>query len=75
MNVPFQAFTARECGIYLNSPFWYGEFVSANLPSDDKKRMDLKTQIMRIKQFYEKHGFINGLRRILKGHDGYHGNS
>ena len=75
IEVPFQAFTARECGVYFNSPFWYGGFVSANLPSDDKKRMDLKTQMMRIKQFYEKHGFINGLRRILKGHDGYHGNS
>jgi spore maturation protein CgeB len=75
INVPFQAFTARECGIYVNSPFWYGGFIAANLPSDGNKLSQMKIQMMRIKEFYLKHGFLNGLRRWLKGHDGYHNNS
>jgi spore maturation protein CgeB len=75
INVPFQAFTARECGIYVNNPFWYGGFIAANLPSNSQKSSKMKIRIMRIKEFYLKHGFLNGLKRWLKGHDGYHNNS
>jgi hypothetical protein len=75
IDVPFQAFTSRECGIYVNSPFWYGGFVAANVPSGGNKLSKMKIQMIRIKEFYLKHGFLNGLKRLLKGHDGYHSNS